>query len=271
MTTDRGDSRRLVLQWLVCGVGMFALVTLLGSTDAEAVEVELTIIAGDPAEVNVPVVLSLVGTPRGDGTFDFAGNLDEPDKWEAHWDFNLNPDPHYKTLDGPPFNFQGLGSNFFRTRNNDPSIARMNFSISMRALLGKPVNLNQSTFGYVRAQLNSFDAASKFESNTNGFPLFSALVDEQVEQTLFDIAPILTDAGGNVAYEEFLPRDLLNPGTNDFGIDLNYSLTPQAEASFHMSFSIVPEPSTFVLGVIGLLGLVAYATRRRGNFVVPSS
>ena len=175
----------------------------------------------------------------------------------------MDPDPHFRTFGGRRYNVQGVGDPSFGSTNLNASVQSMDFSISMRALLEVPLESSDTASGYVRAQLNSFDANSKLESHSNGLPLYRSMTDRSVEQSLFDVVPTLSDASGNVAYAEFQPRKLTHPSTTDFGVELNYSLTPQAEANFHMDFVVVPEPSTIALGLIGRLGLMTRASRRR--------
>ena len=97
------------------------------------------------------------------------------------------------------------------------------------------------------------------------FSIYSAQIDGVTVRTLQDNPfSLSTPAGAASAVASYGYEFNAVPVTSNFGILLRFQLTPGDSASILSDFEIiaVPEPSSFALVGLGLLGIVARARRK---------
>jgi hypothetical protein len=156
---------------------------------------------------------------------------------------NATPGQSLTTPAGGPWD--NLGFHWFG--ETDPSAFGQVFLLDQE-YLGEPVNLRSTTPGFIASaaagasqEEYDFDPSVRLQPSTQYYVYANAAPAEGLRLSLSDEYP------EGMAYEASSP----------------FASEPSADWGFGLSGVVVPEPSTFAIVVIGLLGLAFYEWRRR--------
>ena len=141
--------------------------------------------------------------------------------------------------------------------NVSPNVLNYNFNVTQPALLAAPnLMLGTSGIGVIDAGSDGATMAA-----LPGSSIYSALIDGTVVQTLQDDPFTLTAPPyfSNTDDQSFGPLVNNLPVTQDIGISMNFSLTPNGDMADALARFVVipiPEPGSMALIGIGLLALM---------------
>ena len=263
--TDRFSQRRSLL--LSC----LAAVTLLVYTSAAYADP-----AGPPAELPAlglrindhgggpPDDVDPPGLEIAANRFQFKGERGRRGvgRWHIEWDIVVNPDPFIDAS--------------LIVRNNLPIDQEFTFNIELPitpslsggTLIGGSFSGTLTEGGGNGATMRALDAQT---------PFYAALIDGNVVQTLFDNPDAITaqsfetvtfgpESFGN--FPQPIPS-LAGPdaANSTIGINLNFIVSANDSVTLTGTFVVepVPEPSTVVLCISALIGLLAFGRRRRSR------
>jgi hypothetical protein len=126
-----------------------------------------------------------------------------------------------------------------------------------------PRFMSGSASGQLAADPNALATLSTDGSN----PFYSALADMVVVRTLLDDPSSVSTTFPNIGTlgpQVFANEPLAAPANSFIGIELHFTLTPGDTVTAIGQFQVVPEPSSFLLGVAGVAALVGF--RRRSGW-----
>lgn len=179
-------------------------------------------------------------------------------RWRVEFDILVNPDP---------FIFADL-----IVTNNMPIDQEFTFEIELPispSLSGG--TLIGGSFSGVLKDRDAGSATLSVLDGANPPPLFAALIDGNVVQTLFDnpdpitvALPFETVTFGPENFGSPIPS-LTGPAEANatIGITINVKVSAMDSVNLSGSFVVVPEPSSVVLCISALIGLLAFGRRRR--------
>ena len=219
----------------------------LGSVVAAAVLGACLPVAAAPLTISVetftgtssgePVVITPLGQPANDGSFDYVGQHFDP-YWALEWSFNADPDPHIVTLDGLGYDFQAVGEylhvvrdRMFTFTNARPVPTSYMLTVDVPGGSSAPTHIIS---GGIAATVDE----GELSRHANGHPLYSMMGDDE---TLLE----LIDRDFRLLSREFAVEQTPATASNKnlragMSMWLSFSLSPGATASFVVEFNAEP-------------------------------
>lgn len=265
--TDRFISHRSFLPSCLAVIVLLALssAALAGPGGPPAELPALGFRINDHAQGGPPPDLMPPGLEIAAGRFQFKGEKSQSQapnggRWRVEWDIDVSPDP---------FIFADL-----IVTNNMPVDQEFTFEIELPispSLSGG--TLIGGSFSGVLKDRNAGSATLSVLDGANPPALYTALIDGNVVQTLFDnpdpitvASPFETVTFGPENFGTPIPS-LAGPDEANatIGITINVKVSAMDSVNLSGSFVVqpVPEPSTIVLCISAVVGLVAFGRRRR--------
>ncbi len=224
---------------------------LLSRAVAEPVPIRLDLTASGGGQTTGGTVNQPSGTMVGTAFF-ASGNL-TGDGWNLDWAVDGNTDP--------------VVNGVFSVVNELSVPQEFNLQVVMPVDPIFPFSLTGGSISGTVSDTNGNGATLTTLFNT---ALYTSKIDGNAFRTLYD-DPTTFVAGGfdtiaipAVSFGNPIPSQLGPLVNSSIGIDLNFTLSPGDRAAFTSVFvAEVPEPGTWLLLVLGAVG-VALASRRRG-------
>jgi len=183
---------------------------------------------------------------------------DESPDYEMEWDIDADPDPFVSGV-------VGVSNN-----TNAPQDFLMSFVQPVfPAMIGPTIATGSVGVTVSDGNLNGATLTYYLGNSSN--PVYEAFIDGSSYQTLLPPFPgsppfplIASPVGSNTITNSFGPQ-LAGGVSTDLRVDIKFRLSARDVAGVTFNFVVVPvpEPSTVLLGSLGLVALVGYGLRRR--------
>ena len=243
---------------------LMLVLACLWPVSSNALGFTLGMVDGD---VMTPTEMMLgCGMPDEDGITQCSGmNMaSENGDWTlTSWTLNLDPDP-FVFANTVIQNTTGTTQTFF-----------LNVVLPISPVVGPPLVISGSVQGGVTDTGGvggppGAPGNGALLSSAAPTAIYSAAIDSLVVQTLLnDPSSVSAGAFGS---NSFIPSpsflNVVLPGNTaatNIAIFLRFNLSAGDSATFTSVFNVIPEPSTAVLGGLGLLGLLAAGRRRKAD------
>jgi len=206
--------------------------------------------------------LSIDGVDNGDGWFHYEGELDGPGgggdpAFEFDFTLDANADPVVSGVVGVTNNLNVFQNFIF-----------MFVQPATPQLLGS--NMAWGSIGVTVSDGNSNSGAIVRHFNNNpAIPVYEAQIDGVQYQTLLPPFPgsppfplTAPTNGSRTITNSFGPSFGAPPVLTDIAVILRFQLSPRDIAGVTLNFTVIPEPSSWLLASLGALGL-AFVSKRR--------
>jgi hypothetical protein len=206
--------------------------------------------------------LNIDGVDQGGGWFHYEGELDGPHAGETpafEFDFTLeaNADPVVSGVVGVTNNLNVFQNFMF-----------VFMQPATPQLLGS--NLAWGSIGITVSDGNSSGGATVRHFNNNAsIPVYESQIDGVTYQTLLPPYPgspafplTAPTNGSRTITTSFGPSFSAPPVLTDIAVVLRFSLSPRDIAGVTLNFTVIPEPSSWLLASLGALGLAVVSKRR---------
>jgi hypothetical protein len=194
------------------------------------------------------------GIDNKDGTFTYSGLRNDPN-WTCSWDIDADPDPYVKGVFSVT-NTLGV-TNFYTVTFTLPIAPQITpLSLTGGSVVGGVTDNNGNG-----AKLQTAGANPYYMSVIDGVD-FVGLFNGPLST---NAGPYLSASTGSASFGTPIPSLLGPPVYSTIGIRLQFGLSPGDSASFTSVFVVepIPEPSTIIMGITGVIGLVGFAAARR--------